>query len=275
MRFRWASAVLLFSIVVIAVVFQVSEIPLAAPLLPDDPMLVSVDEAAPESDADHNSAPGADLTNMYAWLEGGGLETLVITLDFASSWSDMHVMIAMERNGDSDGASADAFEFPVTYAHALKADYVFTLKYTAQDYADLRRWRLGRWEFWQPGSSSWTTNPDDPNKNSIGLTTTTDTQVQFRFPTAAIGGLEPQDTLRLQAYVTQEPQGTKYTALDSNPHDATHDMLPDAGGWWETATTPVTLTQWAVFVMPDFGLPPILSQPTASPDTVFPGDRCC
>ena len=41
----------------------------------------------------------------------------------------------------------------------------------------------------------------------------------------------------------QETDGQKRTALDSTPADATHDMLPDTGEWWETATTPVTLAE--------------------------------
>jgi len=270
LRFQWAFSVIFL---LVAVTLAASHTASAAPLLADDPTLVSVDEAAPESDAAHNSDPGADLTNMYARLEGAGLDTLVIALDFTSSWSDMHVMVVLERNGDSDGAPSDAFEFPVDYGHDLKPDYVFTLKYSAQDYADLRRWGLGGWEFWQPGAGSWTTNPDDPNKNSMVLTTTTGTQVEFRFPAAAIGALEPGDTLRLQAYVTQEPQGTKYTALDSNPHDATQDMLPDTGEWWETAMNPVSLSEYAVFELPAVGAPPALSQAAASPDTILPGDE--
>ena len=62
----------------------------------------------------------------------------------------------------------------------------------------------------------------------------------------ALGGdpgevTSPTFTL-VQAYLTQETDGEKRTALDSCPHDNTHDMLPDTGDWGETATTPVTPT---------------------------------
>jgi hypothetical protein len=242
-------------------------------VLDDDATLVAVDEAAPESDPNHNSDANADLTYMYAWLAGAELDTLVVTLDFASTWSDLHLMIILERNGDADGAARDAFDFPVNYGHTLKPDYVFTLKYSSQDYADLRRWRLGQWEFWRPSTHDWTTNPNDANKNSLSLTRTTDTRVQFRFPADAIGPLEPQDLLRLEAYVTQEPQGVKYTALDSTPQDDTHDMVPATGNWWDTATQAVTLSHYADFRLPEFGAAPALSDAAVYPDTIISGDQ--
>ncbi len=235
--------------------------------------LVSVDEAAPESDPDHNSDPGVDLTSMYAWFDGAGQDTLVIALDFSSTWGDLHLMVALEKNGDADGGEQDPFEFLISYGHALKPDYVFTYKYSAQDYSDLRRWNDG-WEFWYLDGEFWSPNDNVPgfNKNALGMVTREGSRVLFRFPLGAIGDISPGDTLRLQTYVTQEPSGQKYNALDSNPHDVTNDMVPDTGNWWDTATTIVALSEYAVFEVPAFGAPPLLSEAAASPDTVLPGE---
>ena len=244
-------------------------------LFPDpvpDPILVSFDEPAPETDPDHNSDPGADLTYQWAWLEGSASDTLVVTLDFATIWTDVHLIVILERDADAAGAASDAFEFPVTYGHANKPDYVFTYKYSANDYADLRRWRSDRWEFWKPATNEWTSNPEDANKNSLELVTKAASTVQFKFPASAIGAIEPNDTLRIQSYVTQEPVGDKYTALDSNPHDATHDMLPDTGNWWETATNPVSLSVYAEHVLPSFGSAPAVSQASAAPNEITAGE---
>jgi hypothetical protein len=245
----------------------------AASTAPADPTLIAIDEAAPESDESHNSDAGADLTKMYAWFEGAGLDTLVVALDFASSWDGMHLMVAIERARSAAGGLSDPFEFPVQYDHALKPDYVFTYKYSAADYADLRRWN-GGWEFWHLAYRAWTTNAEDPGKNALGLVVKTDSQVRFRFPTAAIGAVAAGDTLRFEAYVTQESPGpTKYTALDSSPGDATHDMTPSSGEWWETATLTVHLANYAVLAVPSVGVAPSLANPTASPGTIYPGDQ--
>jgi hypothetical protein len=233
--------------------------------------LVSVDEAAPETDPDHNSDAGVDLTSMYAWFDGAALDTLVIALDFASTWGDVHLMVILEKNGDPAGALEDAFEFEVDYGHALKPDYVFTYKYSANDYADLRRW-TGEWEYWQLVSRDWTTDAGDQNKNALSMVDKTAGQVRFRFPLEAIGDIVPGDTLRLQSYVSQEPDQTKYNALDSNPHDITNDMVPDTGNWWDTAGNRLALSQYAVFEVPAFGTPPVVSGAAASPDTVAAGE---
>ncbi len=245
--------------------------PVFAALTDGDPTLVSADEAAPESDQAHNSNRDADLTYMYAWLEGANLDTLVVALDFTSSWNGIHLLVVLETKGDVAGATQDPFEFPVAYGHSLKPDYVFTYKYSSEDYADLRRWAGTGWEFWQLPTGTWTTVEDD-RKNAIGIVVRTASQVRFRFPMTAIGQVSPGDTLRLQTYVTQEALTAKYTALDSDPHDATHDMLPASGNWWDAAANQVTLSHYALFVMPSFGNPPNLSDAAVSPDTAEVGD---
>lgn len=231
-----------------------------------DSKLVSIDQAAPESDSLHNSHPEADLTTLFAWLED---DTLVVMLDFRSAWDGMHLMVAIDVNADALGGSQDPFQFPIYYRHTLRPDYVFTFKYSSADYADLRRWQVDHWEFWQLAHSNWTTDESDPGKNAISMVVKTDEQVFFKFPMNAIGLIEPGDTIRVQSYVTQEAYGTKYSALDSNPHDATVDM---EGEWWKNATRPINLSRYATYVFPALPKPPGLSQPAVTPWIALPGD---
>ncbi len=235
-----------------------------------DSRLVSTDETAPESDTAHNSNPDVDLTTMFAWLEPN---TMVVMLDFSSSWDGVHLMVAIEVNGDADGGNQDPFQFPIYYRHQLKPDYVFTYKYSSNDYADLRKWEGNRWKFWQLVNRDWTIDESDPDKNAVGLVEKSDTQVFFKFPLAAIGDLSPGDTLRIQAYVTQEAFGTKYNALDSNPQDATHDMEPDEGEWWETATRPMNLSGYAEYVFPLPGKAPGIRSAQAMPAVASTNDK--
>lgn len=234
-----------------------------------DPRLISVDEEAPESDPNHNSDPGSDLTYTYGWVAG---DTLVVELDFASDWGDLHLMVALERNSDAAGGARDPFEFQIFYGHESKPDYVFTYKYSANDYGDLRRWNAGAWEWWSLQKRIWVTDETDPTKNAVSMVAKGGSKVRFAFPFDAVGNVASDDTLWVQTYVTQEPSGTKYNALDSSPHDSTHDMLPDVGEWWETATDPVALSVWAEWVIPAFGDPPTLANAAADPDTARSGD---
>ncbi len=96
-------------------------------------------------------------------------------------------------------------------------------------------------------------------------------KVRFILPLSVIEAAVG-DTVRLEAYVMQETDGQRRTALDSTPHDATHDMLPDTGNWWDTATVPVTLSQYAEYVVLEEGYAPTLSAGAASPSVAQPGD---
>ncbi len=120
--------------------------------VPIDATIVAVDETAPESDPAHNSDPGVDLTIMHATSDA---ETLAVTLDFASDWDGTHLMLALESHDDAAGGTSDPFGFPVNYGHALLPDYVFTYKYSAADYADLRRYNGGQWEHYNFVSKTW------------------------------------------------------------------------------------------------------------------------
>jgi hypothetical protein len=239
-----------------------------------DATIVAVDESAPESDAAHNSDPGIDLTVLKAVARN---DTLAVTLDFSSVWDGAHLGLLVETADDAAGGANDPFEFPVVYGHALKPDYAFTYKYAAQDYGDLRRFRDGQWWHYDFANHEWRIGwAEGVNAVQQGFVGRVGGEVTFLLPLAVIspdaGPLAPGDTVRLEAYVMQETEGQKRTALDSTPHDATHDMLPAAGNWWETATTPVTLTQYAEHVLAAPGSAPTLSAGAATPSVAQPGE---
>lgn len=244
-----------------------------------DATIVAVDETAPESDPAHNSDPGVDLTVMRAVVRAVARnDTLVVTLDFASNWDGVHLALLMETAGDAAGGSTDPFEFPVNYGHSQRPDYAFTYKYAAQDYADLRRFQGGQWQHYDFVNREWRIGwAEGVNAVQHGGVVRTDTEVRFRVPLVVISPvpadtLGPGDTVLLQAYLMQETDGQKRTALDSTPHDATHDMLPASGNWWDNATTPVTLSQYAGYEIPAQGSAPTLSNGAASPSVAQPGD---
>jgi hypothetical protein len=234
-----------------------------------DSRLVANDEPAPETNRPHSN-PAVDLTTMFAWLVP---DTLKVMLDFASTWEGVHLVVALETKNDAAGGDQDPFQFPVYYRHALRPDFVFTYKYTANDYGDLRRWVGSGWEYWQLAGAAWTPDANDPGKNAVGMVSKTESQVTFSFPLAAVGVLGPASAIRLEAYVTQEASGTKYTALDSDPQDATQDMLPAEGNWYDTAAAPRNLQTYAAYTFPAPGAPPTLADVSATPASASPGDR--
>lgn len=234
-----------------------------------DATIVAMDATAPESDAAHNSDPGVDLTILRAT---NGPDTLAVTLDFSSNWDGAHLALLIETAGDAAGGASDPFEFPVNYGHALKPDYAFTYKYAAQNYGDLRRFQDGQWWHYDFVNQEWRIGwAEGVNAVQQGFVMRAGSEVRFLLPLSVIEAA-PGDTVRLEAYVMQETDGVKRTALDSTPHDATHDMLPDTGGWWETATNPVTLSQYAEHVVLEEGYAPTLSAGAASPAVAQPGD---
>ncbi len=237
--------------------------------IPIDATIVAVDETAPESDNAHNSNAGVDLTIMRATSDA---ETLEVTLDFSSDWDGVHLMLALESHDDAAGGASDPFGFPVNFGHTLLPDYVFTYKYAANDYADLRRFFGGQWEHYDFVNKEWRVGYiPEVNALAYGYIVREQDKVIFRIPFSVLE-TDFGDTVRVEAYLTQEADGEKRTALDSVPQDATHDMVPDTGEWWETATTPVTLTNYAVHEILVPGDPPVLSDGTASPSTAQPGD---
>jgi hypothetical protein len=234
-----------------------------------DATIIAVDQKAPESDPAHNSLPGADLTILRATNDD---EELTVTLDFSSNWDGIHLALVIETAGAAAGGTGDPFGFPIGYGHPLLPDYAYTYKYAAEDYADLRSWIDGQWWHYDFVNEEWRIGyADGVNAVAQGLIEKTDEQVSFSMPLSVIEA-SAGDTVRIEAYVMQETGGEKRTALDSVPQDATHDMIPDVGEWWETATNPVTLSQYATYVIREEGLAPSLANGAAVPDTARPGD---
>ncbi|MBD3348330.1 MAG: hypothetical protein GF400_03920 [Candidatus Eisenbacteria bacterium] len=237
--------------------------------VPIDATIAAVDEEAPETDDDHNSLEGVDLTIMRATSEA---ETLEVSLDFSSDWGGIvHLMLLVETRDTGTGGTDDPFGFPVSYDHTRLPDYCFTYKYTTDDYADLRRSDGGEWQHYNFVNEEWVIGfQEGVNAVEEGYIVRDDAGVTFRMPFSVIETAFG-DSVRLQAYVTQE-ETEKRTALDSVPHDDTHDMVPETGEWWETATDPVTLSNYAQHYIIVPGDPPVLSDGTASPSTAEPGD---
>ena len=210
------------------------------------PGLAGFDEAAPESDPAHNTLPGVDLTTMAVWIAD---EQFHVRLPFTSDWGGLHFGLLIETTETGAGAFNDAFAFPISYAHELLPDYVFTYKYSADDYGDLRRpaGAPGAWEWYNWNSGSWPgAFEEGVNAVAAEQVTRDPAGVTFRFPVDVVApGFRPGiDTLRLQAYVMQE-EGDKRPALDSIPQDATVDMIPSQGDWFDPANlVPSTLDAW-------------------------------
>ena len=252
---------------IIEIVGDAGYLPVETVFLPVDATIIAVDEEAPESDDDHNSHEGVDLTILHA---SNSADTLVVTLDFSSNWDGAHLGLAIEVNDDEAGATPEPFTFPINYGHFLLPDYAFTYKYASEDYADLRKWSGSGCQFYDSINEIWVTDWVEGAAVTAWITKSAE-KVVFRIPLPAIEAAVG-DTIRLEAYVMQETDGEKRTALDSVPHDATHDMEPETGEWWETATTPVTLMNYAEYVVVSEGFAPGLAGGAALPSPAQPGD---
>jgi len=244
-------------------------LPVETVYLPVDATIVAIDETAPESDPDHNSLEGVDLTILSVTNDA---DDLTVTLKFNSSWDGVHLAALYETHGDANGGLTDPFGFPVNYGHAYAPDYCFTYKYAADDYSDLRRHTGSEWEHYDFDLEEWRIGyADGVNGVTQGLTTKNETEAIIQVPLSVIDA-SPGDTVRLEVYVMQETDGEKRTALDSVPNDATHDMVPDVGEWWETATTPVALGNYTTYVVREEGDAPMLANGLAAPTPAAPGD---
>ncbi len=246
-------------------------LPVETLYIPIDATIAAVDETAPETDPAHNSNAGVDLTVLKVANDS---ENLVVGLAFSSDWDGVHLGVLLETHDDAAGGATDPFEFPINFGHTLLPDYALTYKYAANDYGDLRR-NLGAgvgWEHYDFIEEAWRIGyADGVNVVAQGFTTRSAEDVELRIPLSVIGAAVG-DTIRVQVYLMQETDGQKRTALDSVPNDATHDMLPDEGEWWETATMPVTLSNYATYVVREEGFAPILTSGTASPPEAAPGE---
>jgi hypothetical protein len=212
------------------------------------PGLVGFDEPAPESDPAHNTLPGFDLTTLAAWIADG---ELVVRLPFTSSEDGLHFGLLIETSNTPDGAFSDAFVFPISYGHDLLPDYVFTYKYSANDYGDLRRpaGAPGSWQWFNWSTGEWPGAFEDGVNAVAAQQVTRDAEgVSFRVPIDVVApGFRPGvDSLRLQAYLMRETD-VKTPALDSIPQDATVDMIPETGNWFDPGNLlPTTLSEYVV-----------------------------
>ncbi len=238
------------------------------------PGLIASDEAAPESDDAHNSNPSIDLTNVFATVVR---DTLEISIPFVSDFNGAHIALLLEVNGDAGGAFNDPFTFPISYAHSLLPDYVLTYKYAADDYGDLRRQAgpPGSWEWYNFRTQSWASGFEEGvNAKVEGMMGKTLDSVFFRIP---IRGLKSDfvagmDTVRVETYVMQE-DGEKRPALDSSPADATVDMIPPSGNWFDSSNLiPTTLSQWAAMVPVEIGTSLRILDASFSPTVSTQGD---
>jgi len=237
--------------------------------VPIDATILAVSEQAPESDADHNADEGVDLTIMNASVVD---DALAVKLDFASNWDGIHLALLIDSAHDAAGGTTDPFGFPINYGHALLPEYCFTYKYAANDYGDLRKFQAGEWYHYDFINEEWRIGwAEGVNTVEQGLSYKDQAAAHFEVPLSVIEA-DVGDTLRLQAYLMQETDGEKRTAYDSVPDDATHDMAPDTGEWWETATNPVTLSEYTLYVVVEGNPPPVLSDGEATPSEGRPGD---
>lgn len=210
------------------------------------PGLAGFDEPAPESDPAHNTLSGFDLTTLATWIADGELN---VRLPFVSSEDGLHFGLLIETTETGSGAFSDAFAFPISYGHEFLPDFVFTYKYSANDYGDLRRpaGAPGAWEWFNWTSGAWPGAFEDGVNAVAAQQVVRDAEsVTFRVPIAVVAaGFRPGvDTLRLQAYLMRETD-TKTPALDSIPQDLTVDMIPEAGNWFDPGNlVATTLTQY-------------------------------
>ena len=245
-------------------------LPVGTFYLPIDATIVTVDETAPESDPEHNSDPGVDLTTVRGEVDNGNL---LVMLGFRSNWDGVHLALLLETAGNAEGGTTDPFGFPISYGHALSPDYCFTYKYAAGDYADLRKHEDGQWKHRNFDTNEWVIgHQEGVDAVGQGLVWKTESEVTFTVPLSVVEATAG-DSVRMQVYLMQETDGEKRAALDSAPQDATHDMTPDTGEWWETATDPVTLSNWSIFVPDAGGVAPLLSNGAASPAVASPDTR--
>lgn len=237
-----------------------------------DRIVTVSDPRAPEPDQAHNSLPQMDLTTVSI---GNGPDGINVTVKFATNFNGTHIGMILETENNVAGASSDPFGFPISYGHNNLPEFVLTYKYTADDYADLRKWGGAGWLWWDSAGERYVTDwVEGANIRSAWVEKDT-ASVSYQIPFDIFEGDVPQ-SLRLQVYVMQEEGDTKRSAFDSAPHDSTLDIDfdpfdPEAP--WEITKTPVTLHHYSdpYEVNLDFPTPPVLSSPTANPPTVEAG----
>ena len=228
-------------------------------------VMVVPDAAWPDEPATRRTFDTTDLTGL---IVNNDPEALNLEIPFASAWNGLQLHVIFETGWDAAGAASDPFGQPVNYGQADRPDYALTMKYSAMDWGDFRRWNAAqtKWEW---------LNPDDGTFGDTGFSILAPwvrklaDRVLVRVPWLAFGGAAP-DSLRMELYLTQD-EGTKRSAFDSAPQDSTLNLTFDYNnprtGDWDTALGPVTLHAWsqAYVVKTDFPVAPTLAGAAASP----------
>lgn len=230
------------------------------------------DPAYPDEPRTRQVFPPTDLT---ALIVDNSPDELLLEIPFVSDWGGLQLHVIFETDFDAAGAGRDPFEQPVNYGHELKPDYAITCKYSANDYGDFRRWNkiAGRWEWYDPDTDTYTTAQGYNIQNR--WTAKGADAFTIHIPWAPFGGRP--DSLRVEAYLTQEDGGTKRSAFDSAPQDSTlnltFDYLDPGPTDWDAALGPVTLGAWChtIVLKSAFPVPPAVTGVTVVPAEVQAG----
>jgi hypothetical protein len=243
--------------------------------------LLITDPAAPEPDPAHNSISQMDLTTVTLSNTPG---EILVEVEFSSDFEGVHLVLLMETGygGSTYGGPGDPFEFPVSYEHPNRPDFVLTYKYTDDDYADLRFWS-GEWSWWDDAGREYRTPAQGwvPGINiRPAWITKGSSSVEIAIPLYIFGPLVQPDSISIEVYLTQQVvqfDVIKRSAFDSAPHDSTLDIdfdPYDPYADWSITETPVSLHHYSAGygIVTDFPAPPILSDAAADPQTVTAGD---
>ena len=215
-----------------------------------------------------------DKTDLTALVAGNDLDALNLEIPFASDWGGLQLHVIFETGFDAAGAAGDPFEQPVSYIHPDKPDYALTMKYSAMDWGDFRRWNATKWEWLNPADGTYS---DTGYSILAPWVRKMADRVLIRVPWNAFGGAVP-DSLRMELYLTQDDSGTKRAAFDSAPQDSTLNLAFDYNNPgpndWAAAANRTYLGKWGptYVVKKDFPTPPALSGASASSATPLAGE---
>lgn len=229
------------------------------------------DPAWRDEPAGHATFDKTDLTALVAGNDPTGLN---LEIPFASDWGGLQLHVIFETGFNAAGATTDPFEQPVSYAHADKPDFALTMKYSAMDWGDFRRWTGTKWEWLNPADGTYS---DTGYSILAPWVRKMADRVLIRVPFSAFGATAP-DSLRMELYLTQDDNGTKRAAFDSAPQDSTLNLAFDYNNPgpndWAGAANRTYLSKWGptYVVKKDFPSPPTLSGATASTLTPLAGE---
>ncbi len=226
-----------------------------------------------------------EQTDLTALVVANTPEELLLEIPFQSTFGGMQIHLVIETNFDAVGATGDPFKQPVSYGHALLPDMVLTSKFSANDYGDIRRFNPAvpsTWDAWSFDQSAWIEFIDGGENGDINIQTRWVTKdadgLRIHLPREIFGSAFP-DSMRLEAYLTQDADGVKRSAFDSAPQDSTLNLTFDPDnpedGDWDTALGPVTLETWGRTFAPrpptDFPTPPAVENTRVTPEELDAG----